>query len=109
MYDMNVFDCTCRDRDGHSRRWDGCWIQKESHDRQTELIIKGRGSMYHVILGCCSVGNFLCIPEQRVSCPLSSLWDKFWNYEQISPLLGPVDAVTVTTALADYATHTENI
>ena len=89
---MNVFDCTYRDSEGHSKRWDGCWIKKESQTGQTELIVKGRGSMYHVILGYCSTGNYMCIPEQRISCPLSSLLDKFWNYEQISTLLGPVDA-----------------
>lgn len=109
MYDMNVFECIYHDDDGLPKRWDGCWIQKASMPGHAELLIKGRGSMYTVILGRCSSGNYLCIPEQRISCPLSFLSDKFWNYEQLSSLLGTVDAVTVTTALADFEIHKQKI
>ena len=107
MYDRNVFDCTYLDSDGDLKRWDGCWIKGVSQTGQTELIVKGRGSMYHVILGYCSTGNYLCIPDQRISCPLGRLSDTFWNYEQLSSLLGPVDAITITTALADFDIHKE--
>ena len=107
MYDRNVFDCTYLDSDGDLKRWDGCWIKGVSQTGQTELIVKGRSSMYHVILGYCSSGNYLCMPDQRISCPLGRLSDTFWNYEQLSSLLGPVDAITITTALADFDIHKE--
>ena len=103
MQEMQVFDCVFHDADGHPNRWDACWIQQASLAEQTELLVKGRGSLYTLILGKCSAGNYLCIPEQRISCPLSFLSDKFWNYEQLAALLGPVDAITITMALADYA------
>lgn len=109
MYEMNVFDCILTGLDGRLKRWDGCWILISSLPGQTELCVKGRGSMYTVILGKCSAGNYLCMPEQRVSCPLSSLTDRHWNYEQLSQLLGPVDAATVTAALADLKRHKEKI
>jgi len=67
-----------------------------------EIRIKGRGSSFLVILGYCSLGNYLCIPQIDVGCALSSLSDVFYNTEKLTPLIGETDAVTVATALFYY-------
>ena len=49
-------------------------------------------------------GNFICILEINVGCPLSNWDDIFWNMERLSQLMNPVDAATVVygiRALAD--------
>ena len=61
--------------------------------------------MFHVLLGECSDGNFICIPGIDVGCPLASLTDVFWNSERLSQIMNPVDAETVVKAIADYAKY----
>jgi hypothetical protein len=43
---------------------------------------------------------FLCIPNWQIGCELSALSDTFWNSEQLSHHLSPIDTKTVITGLA---------
>ena len=74
----------------------------------SELAISGRGSMYTVILGEYSSGSYLCIPEQGIGCPLGSLSDTFWNFEQLSRLICRTDAATIVNALEDYGKYRDH-
>ena len=65
-----------------------------------EAIMEGRGSSFHVIVGPQAHGMFLCIPNWQIGCELSALSDTFWNSEQLSRHLNPIDTKTVITSLA---------
>lgn len=43
------------------------------------------------------------MPDHAVGCHLSDLEDKFWNTEQLIPILGEVDGITVAQALYTLA------
>ncbi len=99
------FKCCLKTSEG-LESWTGRWAVYEMKKNQAELEICD-SCMYHVIVGTCYGGHYLCIPNWNVGCSLSmSLTDTFWNYEQISQNLKPVNAKTVTMALADFSEKT---
>lgn len=105
---QHAFLCTCEYPDGSSMRWQASWREDDSAQGVSELVISGRGSMYTVILGEYSSGNYLCIPEQGVGCPLGPLSDTFWNFEQLSRLICRTDAATIVNALEDYGEYRDH-
>ena len=68
-----------------------------------ELEIKGRGSLFHVIIGDYSWGTYICIPNHDVGSALGALSDIFWNRERLSRLINPIDAATVAYGLNELS------
>lgn len=64
-----------------------------------EIIIYGRGSCMNAVVGKYMSGQYICIPDIDVGCPLSRLSDTFWNKGRLSSHMQEVDAVTVAYAL----------
>ena len=99
---MAEYKCQCTYDSGRTRSWTATWSIVDSGDEFTELKITGCGSSYHIILGHYSSGNFLCIPDSGLSCPLAHWTDVFWNMERISRILNRTDAVTIATGICEY-------
>ena len=90
---------------GEKASWAAQWkILGQSKDT-CELLIRGRGSEYRVILGQCSTGRYLCIPLMDIGCGLSEPSDIGWNTTQIASVLNETDAVTIAAALYDHSQH----
>lgn len=89
------FNCKYVHEDGSTASWKGEIRAAKKQGCLTEAQVTGRGSSFTIILGRYANGNFLCIPEIDVGCPLSDWSDAFWNLERLSPLMNPVDATTV--------------
>lgn len=101
----HIFSCTCNYLSGHSRHWKGTWSETGASRDFCELHISARGSLFTVIFGSSSSGNWACIPELGIGAPLSCLSDVFWNFEKLSRLASRPDAATIAYALADYEKH----
>ena len=99
---MAEYKCQCTYDSGRTRSWTAAWSIVDLNDGFTELKITGRGSAYHIILGGYSSGNFLCIPDIGLGCPLAHWSDIFWNTERISMFLNKTDAVTIATGIYEY-------
>lgn len=85
--------------DAGERRWRG-ELKVCGHGMyMAELIIYGRGSCMNVLIGKYRSGQYICIPDIDVGCPLSRLSDVFWNKQRLSAHMQEADAVTVTYAL----------
>lgn len=85
------------------REWE-CRISLESQNEQSvELNIAGKGSQLYAIIGQYEYGWYICIPEWGVGSTLAGLTDVFWNQEQLSRWLSPVDAITIAEGLRIYA------
>lgn len=99
---MQPFKCSHIYKSGRKMKWIGNWevlsVEPDSH----ELLIKGRGSEFHAILGYYSYGNYLCIPSIDIGCALGYWSDVFWNTERLSHVMNATDAVTIATALDSY-------
>ena len=81
------------------KRWNG-EIKITRHGPDTvEFIIYGRSSCMNGIAGKYMSGQYICIPDINVGCPISRLSDIFWNKERLSAHMQEADAVTVTYAL----------
>ena len=74
-----------------------------------EAAITGRGSYFHVITGPQINGNYICIPNYNVGSELAPYKDYFWNKEQLSRVMGVIDATTVATGLTWLPEITEAI
>ena len=99
---MNVYECSYVNDEGNMSVWPASWELVGAGKDYEELKIRGRGTCYHIVIGCYSNGNYLCIPEIDIGCALSSLNDAFWNYDRLSRILGSTDAVTISQGLRDY-------
>ncbi len=102
---MQTFHCKHTYPSGYKSRWIGSWEVLSTEPSLHELRIKGKGSSFDAILGHCSRGNYLCIPEMNVGCSLGFWSDVFWNTERITQLLSETDAVTIATALNHYGSY----
>lgn len=102
---MRKYLCEYIDNNDNTVSWSGSWELTSAGADHEELKICGRGSCYHVVLGYCSYGNYLCIPDMDIGCGLSSLTDTFWNYKKLSGLVGEADAVTISRGLNDFASN----
>lgn len=85
------------------REWEGQVDLKARKEHSAELNISGKGSQMYAIIGQYEYGWYICIPEWGVGSPLAGLTDVFWNREQLSRWLSPVDAITIAEALRIYA------
>jgi hypothetical protein len=65
-----------------------------------EVRITGRGSEFRGVIGVCSYGRYLCIPNWGIGCELADFTDVFWNCERLSRYVSYVDAITLAQAIA---------
>lgn len=72
-------------------------IKKEGKTIAVEIT--GKGSQMVAVIGEYIYGNYICIPNWGVGCPLASLDDRFWNREQLERYMSRPDAITVSEAL----------
>ena len=71
-----------------------------------EFEVSARGSRFHLILGEHSYGNYLYISNLRIGMDIATLNEREWNLAHLleqHPKLNPVDAVSITAALAAIA------
>ena len=99
---MNSFGCKYQYDDGEEKTWIGYWDFIKNNIGYCELLVRGRGSEYRVVLGSCSTGNYLCIPLVNIGCSLACWSDRFFNIEKLSAVVNITDAVTIANALLDY-------
>lgn len=66
---------------------------------EVEFIIYGRSSCINGIVGKYMSGQYICMPDIDVGCPLSRMSDTFWNKERLSAHMQETDAVTVAYAM----------
>lgn len=81
------------------RKWNGEIKITRRSINMVEFIIYGRSSCLNGIVGKYMSGQYICIPDIDVGCPLSRMSDTFWNKERLSAHMQKTDAVTVTYAL----------
>ena len=99
---MAEYKCQFTYDSGRTRSRTAAWSVVDSCDGFTELKISGRGSSYNIILGSYSSGNFLCIPDIDLGCPLAHWSDIFRNTERIATILNRTDAVTIAAGIYEY-------
>lgn len=97
------FKCKHTYEDTHSMEWTGNWELIHYNGCFWELLINGRGSSFHSIIGVSSAGPYICIPSIDVGCGLSSWADTFWNTEKLSGFIPVTDAVTIAEALRSFS------
>ncbi len=81
------------------RRWTGEIKITRRSLNAVEFIIYGRSSCMNGVVGKYMSGQYICIPDIDVGCPLSRMSDTFWNKERLSGHMQETDAVTVAYAL----------
>ncbi len=90
---MIEFNCN-----SDAETWTGKINYLKDYGNHYEMRIESRSGL-HVIFGCSSNGNYICVPDFNVSCYLAHLKDRFWNQEKLTSLLGEVDGITLAEAL----------
>lgn len=78
--------------------WKGTITKFTSYKNHYEINIESRSNII-VLFGKSSQGGFVCIPDLAFGCQIVDLRCKFCNAEQLTTILGKVDAMTVATAL----------
>lgn len=85
--------------DREERGWSGEIKITRNSLHEVEFIIYGRSSCMNGVVGKYMSGQYICIPDIDVGCPLSRMSDTFWNKERLSAHMQEADAVTVAYAL----------
>lgn len=94
------FVCT-RPAEGEAgeQRWLG-EVRVKSYSMCTaELVIYGREGCINAVVGKYMGGQYICMPDIDIGCPLGSLSDTLWNKERLSAHMQETDAITVAHAL----------
>ena len=99
------FQCRRTYENGHFQEWTGSWELVHYNGSFWELLINGRGSSFHTILGISSAGLYICIPSIDVGCGLAGWTDTFWNTEKLSGFVSVTDAVTIAEAVRSFARY----
>ena len=95
-----LFACACPAAWGSDeRRWNGKIKITRRSLNMVEFIIYGRSSCMNGVVGKYMSGQYICMPDIDVGCPLSRMSDTFWNKERLSAHMQEADAVTVAYAL----------
>lgn len=102
------FECTLPAGEGEEgQKWQGGVLVRSRSTDMAELLIYGRGSCMDAIVGKYGNGQYICVPDLDIGCPLSRLTDTFWNQERLSFHVGEVDAVTMANALEAVSGYLE--
>ena len=99
------FTCRHTYENDYVQEWTGSWELLHYDGSFWELLINGRGSSFHSILGISSVGLYICIPSIDVGCGLADWTDTFWNTEKLSGFVSVTDAVTIAEALRSFGQY----
>lgn len=99
---MKEFKCSYKDENDKTVRWKGNYEVMATETHAHELLISGRGSSFHVVLGYYTHGNYICLPLLDIGCSLAYWTDIFWNVEKLSQVMNKVDAITLASALNAY-------
>lgn len=99
-----MYELPCRHTydDGEEIQWNIHWRILDERPENHELLVRGRGSEYRVVLGQCTTGLYMCIPTMDIGCGLAHTTDILWNRTQIAAILNETDAVTIATAIYCY-------
>ena len=91
---------TCEGKGCSPHRWEG-ELEILKTGNPCESWLYARGSSFHLIVGRHAHGNDICIPNWDVGTELSSLTDKFWNWERLRQYsrMKKVDACSIVSAL----------
>lgn len=101
------FVCSAPAEEGErGQKWLGEVVVKSHSMCMAELLIYGRYSCINAVIGKYMSGQYICIPDIDIGCPLSSLSDIFWNRERLSAHMNGTDAVTVAHALRALSGYT---
>lgn len=73
-----------------------------------EAVAEARGTCFYLIAGSYQNGNYLCVPNHRIGCDLAQYTDLFWNREQISRFLNPVDTESLVCAVSQLPKFKES-
>lgn len=85
--------------DHDERGWQGEIKITRRSINMVEFLVYGRGSCMNGIAGKYMSGQYICIPDIDVGCPISRMSDIFWNKERLAAHMQETDAVTVAYAL----------
>lgn len=89
------------------KHWEG-YIRLLKNSVPYELEVTARHSSFHILCGKHEYGNYICIPNWNIGTELAGLSDRFWNFERLTtyyPELSPVDAISITCALATLSEY----
>ena len=82
-------------------------VKVRSCGRDTaELIIYGRDSCINAVIGKYMGGQYICIPDIAMGCPLGRLSDLSGNKERLSAHMDKADAATAAHALHALSGYT---
>ena len=97
---MEFVSTASADGSNDRKRWP-CKVRvKSSSMYMAELIINyGRESSIDAVLGKYMGGQYICIPDMNIGCPVGSLSDIKGNKERLSAYMCYEDAATVAHAL----------
>lgn len=76
-----------------------------------EFEVSARGSRFHLIIGEHSYGNYIYISNLRIGMDIAGLDECEWNLSHLleqHPQLQPVDAISITYALAAIEKYYNN-
>ncbi len=90
------------------KAWGGEIKRTRRGPNMLEFIVYGRSSCMNGVIGKYMSGQYICIPDIDVGCPLSRMSDTFWNKERLSAHMGEVDAITVTYGLKALSEYLES-
>ena len=110
LYPGGLFLC-CEEGKKRRETWMGSWaITRYRNDGNVtaEMNVNGRSGSFTVLLGSYrNKEHYICIPDLDVGCPLSfDLQDIRWNSERLGRHMNRIDAITVASAVADFACKT---
>ena len=98
----------CHSRSGmNPETWTG-HIRLLQNTAPYEMKVNARGSCFHIVFGRYTYRNYISIPNWNIGTEISGLKDSFWNFEQLTsacPKLSPVDAISITNALATVSEY----
>lgn len=89
-------------------KWSGLIVNIINHGSHYEMRIESRSGIM-VLFGKTRFGYFAYIPDWGAGCHISDYNDLFWNAEQLTNVLGPVDGTTVAFALKAIAPKLKNL
>lgn len=92
-----MFHCHEKINNKH-QEWDGYIKQINNYGSHYEIHIESR-SCFCFIIGKYINGFYISIPAFGVGCDLSNYDDYFWNNENLTKFMNPVDAATISEAL----------
>lgn len=88
-------------------QWIGTVCPLQPFD-SADYEVTAHGSCFHVIIGTCSSGTYLCIPDWGIGMYLAQDGNRQWNLEQLLgkyPRIRSVDAVSIVDAVTAILEH----